>query len=81
MFASRIRWCVGVLAVLSPVFWQVTSAQENESVHVWSSDTELSVVVTEGNAAAQTFGFKNTVRRTWDSSRLRARFDGVRSTA
>ena len=81
MFASRIRWCVGVLAVLSPVFWQVTSAQENEPVHVWSSDTELSAVVTEGNAAAQTFGFKNTVRRTWDSSRLRARFDGVRSTA
>ena len=81
MFAGQIRWCVGVLAMLSPVFWQVTSAQENESVHVWSSDTELSVVVTEGNAAAQTFGFKNTVRRTWDSSRLRARFDGVRSMA
>ncbi len=81
MFVSRIRWCVGVLAASGCCFCEVVSAQENEPVRVWSSDTELSVVVTEGNAAAQTFGFKNTVRRTWDSSRLRARFDGVRSMA
>tara|TARA_B100000029_G_scaffold493054_2_gene555122 strand:- start:86 stop:1054 length:969 start_codon:yes stop_codon:yes gene_type:complete len=81
MFSSRIKWFVGALAAFSPVFCQVASAQEKESVHAWSSDTELSVVVAEGNAAAQTFGFKNTVRRSWDSSRLRARFDGVRSMA
>ena len=81
MFASRIGWCVGALVVFSPLFWQVTYGQEDEPVRAWSSDTELSVVVAEGNAAAQTFGFKNTVRRNWDSSRLRARFDGVRSMA
>ena len=81
MFASRIGWCVGALVVFSPLFWQVTYGQEDEPVRAWSSDTELSVVVDEGNAAAQTFGFKNTVRRNWDSSRLRARFDGVRSMA
>ena len=45
----------------------------------WSNATELSVVRTQGNAATQTFGFKNTLRRNWARARARLRVDGVRA--
>ena len=45
----------------------------------WSNETELSVVRTQGNAETQTFGFKNTLRRHWPSTRMRLRVDGVRA--
>lgn len=45
----------------------------------WSNATELSVVRTQGNAATQTFGFKNTLRRNWARARARLRTDGVRA--
>ena len=58
---------------------ETRAAQERDEEIGWANATELSIVVTEGNTATQTFGFKNTLRRTWESARLRARFDGVRS--
>ena len=55
------------------------AAQEYDDDLGWTNATELSIVVTEGNTSTRTFGFKNTLRRTWKSARLRLRFDGVRS--
>lgn len=46
----------------------------------WSNATELSVVRTGGNAEAQTFGFRNTLRRNGVRSRVRLRVEGVRAT-
>ena len=67
---------VFAVAVVVP---SISGAQEDDEPSGWGNTAELSLVVTEGNAETQTFGFKNTLRRTWDSARLRVRFDGVRS--
>jgi hypothetical protein len=45
----------------------------------WSNSTDVSVVVTEGNARIHTFGFKNTLRRHWERSNLRLKLDGLQS--
>ena len=70
-----------VLSVLCLVsFHEPVSAQADEAaVPRWSNATELSLVATAGNTATWTFGFANTLQRTWDSARLRTRFDGVRT--
>jgi hypothetical protein len=75
--------------ILSVLVWLalvagVVRAQEpgsagDEESPGWSNATELSLVRTQGNAATQTFGFKNTLRRNWNAARLRLRLDGVRA--
>lgn len=80
MLATRVSWHVGAAFVV----WVGATpgpgvAQERDDDLGWANATELSIVVTEGNTSTQTFGFKNTLRRTWESARLRLRFDGVRS--
>jgi hypothetical protein len=45
----------------------------------WFNSTELSVVYTSGNSSAQTYGFKNTVRRVWEKARFKLRADYLRS--
>ena len=54
-------------------------AETDDEASGWFNATELSVVRTQGNAATQTFGFKNTLRRNWSAARLRLRVDGVRA--
>jgi DMSO/TMAO reductase YedYZ molybdopterin-dependent catalytic subunit len=45
----------------------------------WTNSTELSLVVTEGNSAVQTFGLKNTLGYKANRGRARFRFDALRS--
>lgn len=44
-----------------------------------SNSTDLSLVVTSGNANTETFGFGNTYTYRWPKSRFRLKADGVRS--
>ena len=74
---TRVVAALAACVVASPVV--IVAQEDNQSIG-WANVTEFSLVVTEGNAITQTFGFKNTVRRTWNAARLRARFDGVRSS-
>ena len=68
------------LAVASPALAaQQRGAADDDRPAAWSNETELSVVRTQGNAETQTFGFKNTLRRHWPSTRMRIRIDGVRA--
>jgi post-segregation antitoxin (ccd killing protein) len=50
-----------------------------ESKIGWFNATELSVVLTDGNASTQTFGFDNTLRRVWERSRFQFKVDYVRA--
>ena len=45
----------------------------------WFNTTELSLAVTEGNSATNTFSFKNNLRRAWEKSRLKVVLDGMRA--
>ena len=58
---------------------QASGVEDEIAMSGWTNATELSVVRTQGNAATQTFGFKNTLRRNWSAARLRLRVDGVRA--
>ena len=58
---------------------QAGGAGDDDEPPGWTNATELSLVRTQGNAATQTFGFKNTLRRNWSAARLRLRVDGVRA--
>ena len=74
---SRCRWRG---SCWRPPVWRRNPTQCSEDEPPgWSNATELSVVRTQGNAATQTFGFKNTLRRNWSGARLRLRVDGVRA--
>ena len=54
-------------------------AHDPDEPAIWSNATELSIVRTGGNSETQTFGYRNTLERSWTSVRLRARVEGVRS--
>ncbi len=45
----------------------------------WFNSTELSLAVTEGNSATDTFAFKNSLTRRWEKSRVRVLLDGMRA--
>jgi len=45
----------------------------------WLNETELSLVVTEGNSNTDTFGLKNVLTRAWERSKFVLKTDGVRS--
>jgi hypothetical protein len=57
---------------------QAQDEQESELTG-WYNSTELSVVVTDGNSRTETFGLRNTLRRTWSRSRFQLKLDGLRS--
>ena len=81
---TRLRWrpiaaSLVWLALAVPGLAQELDMESEEESPGWSNATELSVVRTQGNAATQTFGFKNTLRRNWSGARLRLRVDGVRA--
>src|SRR5262245_22749090 len=45
----------------------------------WSNNTDLSIVLTAGNSAAQTWGFTNELRHTWKDARFLFEANVVRS--
>jgi hypothetical protein len=45
----------------------------------WSNDTDLSVVLTAGNSASQTYGFTNKLRHVWKDARCELEVNVVRS--
>ena len=60
----------------------VTRAQQpdDEERQVgWSHETDLSLVLTDGNSSARTLGFANRLRRVWPAARFQLDVTGVRS--
>ena len=45
----------------------------------WSNTTDLSLVITQGNSAANTLGFANRLRHVWEDARFQLDVNGVRS--
>ena len=45
----------------------------------WSNSTDLSLVLTAGNSAAQTWGFTNKLRHVWKNARFDSEVNVVRS--
>jgi putative salt-induced outer membrane protein YdiY len=54
-------------------------AQEDEKELGWFNTSELSFVLTAGNAQSNTFGLANILERVWPTSALRFGFGGIRS--
>lgn len=54
-------------------------AAEAEVDTGWSNETELSLVVTQGNSDTQTFGFKSALGRAWKRGDYSLRLESVRS--
>lgn len=55
-------------------------AQDEEEPKLgWTNETDLSLVITEGNSSTETLGFKNRLRRNWKKARYTFRLDAVRS--
>ena len=65
------------LLILTPM--SLLAQDEDEEALGWSNETDLSLVVTEGNSSTDTFGFKNLLRRNWKKARYTFRIDAVRS--
>ena len=45
----------------------------------WSNETELSLVVTEGNSDTQSFGLKDTLVRRWKKTRFQLKLEALRT--
>jgi len=58
--------------------WAQGNAKEPPKLG-WSNSTDLSLVVTAGNSAVQTFGFSDQMRRVWKDARLELEGNVVRS--
>jgi hypothetical protein len=55
------------------------AAEESKEKLGWFNSTELSVVYTSGNSSAQTYGFKDTLRRVWANGLFKLKADYLRS--
>lgn len=66
-----------IAAPATPVLAQDSDDEEPDLG--WTNETELSLALTGGNSGAQTFGFSNTLRHVWETSRLQIRVNGIRS--
>lgn len=69
---------VGVVAALL-ITGVVAAAEEEEKKTGWTTSTDLSLVVTDGNSKAETFGFGNVTKYLWRKSEIRVKIDAVRS--
>jgi hypothetical protein len=58
--------------------WAQAKAKEPPKVG-WSNSTDLSIVVTAGNSAAQTWGFTDKLRHVWKNARFELEGNVVRS--
>ena len=73
--ARRVLVCLIAFVLLSGG----ALAQKKEREPGWSNKTDLSYVVTDGNAEAETFGFGNVTKKFWKKGEARLRLDAVRS--
>ena len=53
--------------------------EDSERELGWTNTTDLSLVITQGNSAANTLGFANRLRHTWEDARFQLDVKGVRS--
>jgi putative salt-induced outer membrane protein YdiY len=58
---------------------QTTAQDPKEKKLGWSNTADLSLVVTEGNSAARTFGFSDHLRYVWPDARFTVDATGVQS--
>ena len=83
------RRCVVVISVLlslaaggCPASAQNTPKDEEKEPKLgWSNSTDLSLVITAGNASSQTLGLGDHLRYVWPSARFDADVTGVHSTS
>jgi hypothetical protein len=68
-----------LLAVGSVSAQEATPTPAPAPPKLWSNETELSVVLTEGNSNTQTLGFKNLLTRRTAQNRFRLKVEGLRA--
>ena len=73
-------------AVLCLILWlglgsssALAQDEDSERELGWTNTTDLSLVITQGNSAANTLGFANRLRHTWEDARFQLDVKGVRS--
>lgn len=80
MYPSRR---VGVVLACIALACGVVGAQEapgqEKEGKSWSNETELSLVVTEGNSNTTTLGFKNLLQRKWTDAQFQLKLEALRS--
>jgi len=71
---------LGLLATVLGGGTALAQAEDGERKTVgWFNDTELSLAVTGGNSATDTFAFKNSLTHAWEKSRVKVVLDGMRA--
>lgn len=74
------RW-VGALALSAcSAGFAAEDPKTAQSAKAWTNETELSVVLTEGNSNTESLGFKNTLRRRWENSSFGLKLEALRAT-
>jgi len=71
-------WLVAWLGMGLEDAWAQNKPEEPPKLG-WSNSTDLSLVLTAGNAAAQTWGFSDQLRRVWNDARFDFEANVVRS--
>src|SRR5262245_53129437 len=74
---SILMFLVTWLGIGLPGAWAQDTAKEPKLG--WSNRTDLSLVLTAGNSAAQTWGFSNELTHVWEQARFKLEVDVVRS--
>lgn len=74
---NRLMIILLLFAALAGPVWAEDDAEEEKLGP--ENETDLSLVITEGNSSTETLGFKNTFRYHWPRARYRLRLEGVRS--
>lgn len=68
-----------ICAMLSAQLGWAQEEEEKEKKLGWAEEAELALVVTAGNAATSTFGFRNVLAHTWDNALLMTEVKGIRT--
>jgi putative salt-induced outer membrane protein len=77
MFRVFIRSSL-ILLALCAFLPHLTAAQESDSLPRWTDKAELSFVLTSGNSESTSLGVRNTLARSFNSSKLRLDAGGIR---
>lgn len=67
-----------LLLLMSSASRAQVEVEEGEELG-WSNETDLSLVVTDGNSSTETLGFNNHLQRLWSRARYSLRIEAVRS--
>ena len=81
MLASLILICAWTLVGVSAIAQEVGGEDGGQEKIGWFNTTELSAVVTDGNAKNQTIGFRNLLARRFASSRFRLRLESTTASS